>query len=349
MKTSVVIPLYNGAAHITACLDGLAAQTAPADEIIVVDDGSTDASAATVRAWQRAHPACPLRLVEQLNGGPSSARNRGARAASGDLLLFTDADCVPAPGWVAAFAAALNQPAGHGAPDAAMGCYAGPQASAAAAFAQLEFDERYALMARRTAAGLPLVFAATYSCAYRRDRFLALGGFDTDVLSNEDVDLAYRLVQHGGRIVFAPDAAISQPHDTTWWGYARTKHNRAFGRTAVYRRHPGRALRDGYTPQIMKLQMPLAVLATGGLAAALLWRGRALLLALPFLFSTVPMLRLALQLRSPALPWVPFGAWLRAWAFVLGVGQALVRPNARARYRVRRAADVSVTVPKMES
>lgn len=333
---SVVIPVYNGAKTVAACLDGLAAQSAAPGsfEIVVVDDGSTDATAAAVRAWIARHPEHSARLARQPNAGQSAARNHGARLARGAVLLFTDADCVPAPGWVAAFAAVFGQTlrATSLPPDAAMGRYVGSQPSPAARFAQLEFEERYALMARRAAQGQPLGFAATYSCAYRRDRFLALGGFDETLSNNEDVELAYRLARAGGRIVFVPGAAVAHAHDATWQEYAATKRGRAFWRTVVYRRFPGRAVQDGYTPQVLKLQLLFAPLAALGMAAALLARrARWLLAALPFLLTTLPMLRLARRLGSPAPPWVIWGAWLRAVAFAAGVAQALLtrRPPRR--------------------
>ncbi|MGL4647963.1 MAG: glycosyltransferase family 2 protein, partial [Caldilineaceae bacterium] len=96
LTCSVVVPVYNGAGVIGRCLDALAAQqpTDPTLEILVVDDGSTDQTAAVVQVWGMAHPSVRLRLASQPNAGPASARNRGARLAAGELLLLTDADCV---------------------------------------------------------------------------------------------------------------------------------------------------------------------------------------------------------------------------------------------------------------
>jgi glycosyltransferase involved in cell wall biosynthesis len=84
---SVIIPVYNGAATIGRALDSVTSQTQPPEEIIVVDDGSTDASAEIVAAH-----AGPIRLVRQQNQGVSVARNRGAAEATGDWLAFLDAD-----------------------------------------------------------------------------------------------------------------------------------------------------------------------------------------------------------------------------------------------------------------
>lgn len=319
---SVIIPVYNGAAVIERCLDALAAQTISPRryEIVVVDDGSRDQTPALVRAWAARRPAVTLRLATQENAGPASARNHGARLAQAPLLLFTDADCIPAPGWIAAFLGAF---ASADPPSAAMGAYRSAQRTPAARFAQMEFEERYALMAQHAS----IDFVATYSAAYQGDVFLAAGGFDSAfrTANNEDTELAYRLSAQGKRMVFVPDAIVEHEHDATWRSYWRTKMGRGYWRAVVYQRHPGKAVRDSYTPQMLKLQIPLALLATvGSLAALALRRPRLLALALPFLASTLPMLRFVQQREPGVAFWVPWGAWLRATAFLVGIARAAV-------------------------
>jgi len=87
VTVSVVIPAYNAAATIVAAIESVLAQTRPADEIIVVDDGSKDDTTAVV---ERFGPA--VRLVRQANAGCGQARNTGAREARGTWLAFLDAD-----------------------------------------------------------------------------------------------------------------------------------------------------------------------------------------------------------------------------------------------------------------
>lgn len=90
LSVAAVVPLYNGARWIGGCLESVLAQTHPAAEIIVVDDGSTDNGAEIVEALARKHHR--IRLLRKPNGGQSSARNAGAKAARSDLLAFLDQD-----------------------------------------------------------------------------------------------------------------------------------------------------------------------------------------------------------------------------------------------------------------
>jgi glycosyltransferase involved in cell wall biosynthesis len=100
MSVSVIIPAYNRAALLPLTLDAVLAQTRPADEIIVVDDGSTDGTAAVARGYG-ARVAC----ITIANGGDLAARNVGLRAARGRLVAFCDSDDLWRPDFLAAMLA----------------------------------------------------------------------------------------------------------------------------------------------------------------------------------------------------------------------------------------------------
>jgi glycosyltransferase involved in cell wall biosynthesis len=100
---AVVVPARDSSATIGATLDALAAQTVAAD-VIVVDNGSNDGTAEVAES----HPAVDRVIRRRRGEGPGAARNDGVAAASAPVIAFTDADCVPTPGWLAAGLAALR-------------------------------------------------------------------------------------------------------------------------------------------------------------------------------------------------------------------------------------------------
>src|SRR5919198_645962 len=91
-KLSVVVPIYNVEDYLDECLRSLAAQTFGDFEAVLVDDGSTDDSAAIAQRFADADPR--FRVVRQANGGLGSARNTGTAEARGDYLAFLDSDDV---------------------------------------------------------------------------------------------------------------------------------------------------------------------------------------------------------------------------------------------------------------
>ncbi len=317
LRCSVIVPVYNGARVIDRCLDALAQQTvSPAEfEIIIVDDGSSDGTAERVAEWAGRHTRVAVSLLRQGQAGPASARNRGALAARGPLLLFTDADCRPVPGWIAALLAAFDAP---DQPAGLMGVYCTDQTDLAGRFAQMEFEDRYDRMRH----GQQLDVVATYSAAFRRDLFLAEGGFDPGFpkANNEDVEFSYRLSEQGHQMRFVPEAQVYHHHANTWRRYAQLKTGRGYWRTIVYRRHPGKALKDSYTPQVLKLQILLApLMVLGGVAALIHRRLGWTALAAPFLATTLPFVRFAARRDLAVAAVSPWGLWLRSIAFALGV------------------------------
>ena len=109
-RVSVIVPVLDGASCIDRCLEALLAQTYPSHrvELIVVDNGSRDATPDRVRT----HPV--TLLVERSVRSPYAARNAGIQRASGEVIAFTDADCVPAKDWLERGVAALERECGGG-------------------------------------------------------------------------------------------------------------------------------------------------------------------------------------------------------------------------------------------
>ncbi len=114
-------------------------------------------------------------------------------------------------------------------------------------------------------------FVDTYSAAYRREVFLANGGFDTifPTASVEDQELSFRLAEKGYRLVFVPAARVYHRHNPTLRAYVRRKFYIGYWKALLAAWHPARMVRDSHTPQTLKVQMALAAAALGGAALGL--------------------------------------------------------------------------------
>jgi len=323
----VIIPAYQAEETIDRCLDGLARQTVPRStyEILVVDDGSTDATRVRVEGHDG------VQLLTQSHAGPAAARNLGLHHAAGDLVLFTDADCEPAGDWIET----LVDPLREGQTAGAKGTYLSRQRQMVARFVQMEYEDKYDLMARRMAQRGTIDFIDTYSAAYRRDILVANGGFEIAFprASVEDQELSFRLARRGYKMAFVPAAHVYHwGHPQDLWAYARKKFNIGYWKVLVHRRHPGKMWRDSHTPQVLKAQILLVGLGGLCLAGALLWPpllwGLLISVAL-FLASTLPFAVKA-RTKDPAVAVVSPGL-LFVRALALGVGFAVGLLTIRAR------------------
>ena len=195
-EVSVIIPARNAAATLDVALDSLRAQTVPGWEAIVVDDGSTDGTAAVAHARALRDPR--VRLLRAEAGGASSARNAGLAAASGRRLLFLDADDWVAPTHLERL---LGQLA------------ATPNATAAYCGYQRVMSDGSVGPAtwRADIAMAPIqAFAhrpgtAIHAVLVDREAVLAVGGFDPALRTCEDWDLWQRLAQAGAQFVGLPE------------------------------------------------------------------------------------------------------------------------------------------------
>jgi glycosyltransferase involved in cell wall biosynthesis len=313
---SIIIPTFNGGSRIGYCLDSLMKQTTGRDvEILVVDDGSTDNTANVVSGCSS------VRLIAQANAGPASARNRGALEAKGKILLFTDDDCVPMPDWLAAMLEPFSDPEVVG----AKGVYRTHQKSLAARFVQIEYEDKYRLMA-----GLPSIdFIDTYSAGFRRERFLEMAGYDTSfpVACAEDVELSYRMSARGWKMKFVPTAIVYHTHPATFSSYLKKKYKFAFWRVLAVRKNPSKGVKDSHTPQIMKLQLFFAPALLFAVVFDAVVRPMVSVSALVvggFLLSTLPFALRAVK-KDPVVGILsPVLLAARACAQVLGVAGGLI-------------------------
>ena len=231
--TSVVVPVFNGAHVLGACVPAALALRG-VDEWIWVDDGSTDATPEALRRLLGSEPRA--RIVQHtVNRGRAAARNTGVRTAAGDTLVFLDADVAPSPDLAERFATALA-------------------GGAAATVARLEPAEPvaadpYGEYLRRARRGvppgaqpgdvLPWRLFVTAACAVSRSAFEPAGGFDEQVVYGEDLALACRLATRAADGLRA-SGAVASISDTSTLARALANMD-AFGRglPALNERCPG--------------------------------------------------------------------------------------------------------------
>lgn len=231
---SIVVPVRNGEETIGPCLEALVAlDYRGAHDILVVDNGSSDSTAARVADLG-------LPLVQERAQGRAIARNTGIRETRGEIVAFVDADCIAEPSWLTELVRPYHDPdvAGVGGE-----IHAVPPETAV----QVYLDRRescwqqYCVQGgRRKRSG----FLITANASYRRSVLELVGGFDPHFVTAEDVDLGYRVRNAGYRLAYAGDAIVRHQLRATTRELFRQRYGYGYGRVLLRRRHD---LRRGYS------------------------------------------------------------------------------------------------------
>ncbi|HKZ87192.1 MAG TPA: glycosyltransferase [Anaerolineae bacterium] len=256
MLISVVIPTRNRASSLVQTIDALQAQTYPFHEILVVDDGSTDQ---TATAMQR---ITGIRYIHQPSRGPAAARNRGSREAQGDILAYTDDDCVPLLTWLEQIAQGYQDyphVAGIGGP-----CRAPVDVLCRNRYARYEWAFERGMLPTPAyihwltkgqltwhaqwpghgdyLGGMDCPTGRTNNISFRRSVFQALGGFDESfpLAAAEDADLKIRLCLQGHCLLWLDSLIVEHRHAYTLGRFCR--QHVTYGRGVVHleRKHRGR-------------------------------------------------------------------------------------------------------------
>lgn len=237
-RVSVVICAYDAERTLDACLTSLRTLNYPDYEIIVVDDGSRDATPAIAerhRAQWAADPdAPPLRIITQANAGLSVARNVGAAAATGDIVAYTDSDCVPDPDWLLFLVYRLvrNGFVAVGGPN-----FPPPEpALVPAAVAVAPGGPAHVLLDDEVAEHVP-----GCNMAATRKALQDVGGFEPIFsAAGDDVDFCWRLQNRGYAIGFSPAATVWHYRRHTVRAYLKQQMGYGKAEALLYFKHPYR-------------------------------------------------------------------------------------------------------------
>jgi GT2 family glycosyltransferase len=382
-RISVVVCSYNGARTIRACLNGLTQLEYPSFEVIIVDDGSTDQTAAIASEYG-------FVLISTENRGLSSARNTGLEAATGEIVAYIDDDAYPDRHWLTYLAATFMRTAhvGVGGPNIPPS----GDGNTAECVANAPGGPYHVLISDTEAEHIP-----GCNMAFRKAALQAIGGFDPQFrTAGDDVDVCWRLRDRGWTLGFSPGAMVWHHRRNSTRAYWKQQRGYGAAEALLERKWPerynaaghlawagrvygnglwklGRAYRIYHgiwgaapfqplyhsAPSLLAslLHVPEWYLIVAALAAismcGLLWTP--LLVALPLLTAAIaaPVVQAALDASRARFAEPAPSRWARLTRYALTMVLHLLQPIARLRGRLsqgltpwRRAVTGGFVVPR---
>jgi glycosyltransferase involved in cell wall biosynthesis len=227
-RVSVVVATYNGAATLRDCLRSLEKLNYPDYEIIVIDDGSTDETPVILGEIPS------LRVFRQENKGLSAARNQGISLATGEIVAFTDSDCIVDPDWLyfLVWTMVSHRCAGVGGPN--LTPWEKEPLHRTVAYAP--GHATHVLLDTLEAEHVP-----GCNMAFWRSDLFSAGCFDTTYKkAGDDVDIIWRLQDQGKRVLFAPAAFVWHHRRSTIGAYLKQQKGYGEAEALLLRKHPHR-------------------------------------------------------------------------------------------------------------
>jgi GT2 family glycosyltransferase len=329
-RVSVVVCSHNGGRTLAQCLRSLSALDYPNYEVILVDDGSTDETAAIVRNFPE------VRWIRQTHQGLSVARNVGLAAAPGSIIAYTDSDCYADEEWLTHLVYQLQ----HSGAAAVGGPNLSPEdGRLAACIAASPGQPTHVLESDQVAEHIP-----GCNMAFRREALEAINGFDPQFwTAGDDVDVCWRLQQAGMWITFAPGAVVWHHRRPSVASYFRQQAGYGKAEALLRFKHPDRFNNRGdgiwrgvlYRPsrQILRLTQPVVYRGTFGTAPfqCLYDSGSPHWAMLP---ATLEWHFVALITALAAFVWTP--VWLGVTVAMLGLSVAVAMGQAAEAYVARK-------------
>ena len=228
VRLSVVIPTYRRPALLRRCLEAIRQQICPdcAYEVLVISDGPDSETESLAAEFNRNFPEFPLRYhALPAKGGPAAARNFGWKKGLGELIVFTDDDCIPAPLWL----------------DAYWSAYLLRNRSLIGFTGKVEVpvSERPTDY-QKNVAHLSTAEFITANCACSRAALESVGGFDEDfpIAWREDSELQFKLLKENILILHVSDALVCHPARAASWGTSIRDQQKSMFNALLFKKHP---------------------------------------------------------------------------------------------------------------
>jgi len=230
---SIIVPSYNRLDEITEMLTSIQQMDFPTDrfELIIADDGSTDATADYIRS-QMENCEFSLRLLQQENQGPGAARNLGLAEAKGDFFIFIDSDCTVAPNWLRAIDEGLSaeQADAFGGPD-----------SYREDFSSLLKAINYSMTSFLTTGGIRggkkrigKFYPRSFNMGLSRAIYEKIGGFG-GLRHGQDIEFSHRIIKSGVRVRLIESAVVFHKRRTSLRKFFRQVFNWGIARINLYK------------------------------------------------------------------------------------------------------------------
>lgn len=245
-RVSIVIAAHNAGKTIFSALSACVGQKGLETDVIVVDDGSNDNSKEVVLSFPR------VRYIYQDRHGPAAARNRGWKESGTEIVLFTDADCIPEDDWAFKLLQRFSSEK-IGAVGGSYGII--NKDNLLAACIHEEIILRHSRMPFEARA------LGSFNLAVRRKVLEEVGGFSEGykTASAEDNDLSYKILKKGYKLIFDTDIKVSHLHPERLLRYLTRQFWHGFWRVKLYARHPDMARGDDYSNLLDYFQPLLAI------------------------------------------------------------------------------------------
>lgn len=243
----MIIPVFNRPGEVEELLESLRTQRVKPEEIIIVEDGSTETCESVANSY-KAH--LPVSYFYKENSGPGLSRNYGCEQAKGNFFLFLDSDCVLPADYIKEVKAALA----GGEVDA----FGGPD-RAHRSFSRIQKAINFSMTSFFTTGGirggsekLGKFQPRSFNMGFSREVFQSTGGF-SGMRFGEDIDLSIRILKNGFKIKLVREAFVYHKRRTHLRQFFKQVYNSGIARINLYKRHPGSLNLVHFAPALFTL------------------------------------------------------------------------------------------------